>query len=311
MVVRVRPLHPHLGAEITGVDLREPVAPEDFAAIEAAFNRHAVLVFPGQPLTDEQQIVFSRRFGPLETSPNMPAAKKSRLRTARSPTSPISIRRPRHVRARTSRCCSTAAISSGTPTARSSTCRRGARCCRRARSRRSGGETEFADLRAAYDALPEAKKRALEGLVVEHSIFRSRSLIGFTDFNEEIRRELPPVTQVLVRRHRRLGAEDALPRLARLAHRRLAGRGGARAHRGADRLRDPAGVRLPASLARRRSGHLGQSLHHASRPPYDDTKYRRDMHRTTVSDEINSVERERGHTARASFDMRPAGASSR
>jgi alpha-ketoglutarate-dependent 2,4-dichlorophenoxyacetate dioxygenase len=65
----------------------------------------------------------------------------------------------------------------------------------------AGGETEFADLRAAYDALPEERQRALDGLVAEHSIFRSRALIGFTEFNEDIRNELPPVPQLIVRRH--------------------------------------------------------------------------------------------------------------
>src|SRR2546430_12976616 len=55
----------------------------------------------------------------------------------------------------------------------------------------SGGETEFADLRAAWEALPEARKHELEGLVVEHSIFRSRSQIGFADFNDQIFKQLP------------------------------------------------------------------------------------------------------------------------
>src|SRR5438309_2123764 len=64
-----------------------------------------------------------------------------------------------------------------------------------------GGETEFADLRAAWDALPDRRKHELEGLVVEHSIFRSRSQIGFADFNDEIFKELPPVRQALVRHH--------------------------------------------------------------------------------------------------------------
>ena len=66
MPISVTPLHPHIGAEILGVDLRVPVSPDLFAEIEAAFNRHAVLVFPDQPLSDEQQIAFSLLFGPLD-----------------------------------------------------------------------------------------------------------------------------------------------------------------------------------------------------------------------------------------------------
>src|SRR5260370_8265304 len=64
-----------------------------------------------------------------------------------------------------------------------------------------GGETEFADMRAVWDALPEEKKRQLDGLIVEHSIFRSRSQIGFADFNDEIFKQLPPVPHTLGRHH--------------------------------------------------------------------------------------------------------------
>jgi alpha-ketoglutarate-dependent 2,4-dichlorophenoxyacetate dioxygenase len=65
----------------------------------------------------------------------------------------------------------------------------------------TGGETEFTDLRAAYDALDETTKARIEGLVAEHSIFYSRSLIGCSDFADEERAALPPVPQTLVRVH--------------------------------------------------------------------------------------------------------------
>ena len=80
MSISITPLHPTLGAEIGGVDLTEPVPPAAFAQIEAAFNRHAVLVFRGQPVSDEQQMAFSRRFGPLETMPTYTSEKRRRLR---------------------------------------------------------------------------------------------------------------------------------------------------------------------------------------------------------------------------------------
>src|SRR5690348_9100300 len=79
MAITVTPLHPHIGAEVRGVDLTGPVPPDDLAAIDAAFARHAVLVFPGQKLSDEQQIAFSQHFGPLETSPDYAGSKKTRL----------------------------------------------------------------------------------------------------------------------------------------------------------------------------------------------------------------------------------------
>jgi alpha-ketoglutarate-dependent 2,4-dichlorophenoxyacetate dioxygenase len=63
-----------------------------------------------------------------------------------------------------------------------------------------GGQTEFADMRAAYDALPDATKRRIEGLVAEHSIMHSRAKLGFADFDEGEREAFKPVPQVLVRR---------------------------------------------------------------------------------------------------------------
>ena len=79
MAIELTPLHPTLGVELRGVDLARPVTPEVFAEIEAAFHRYGILVFPEQPLTDEQQLAFSRLFGPLEVNPNY-AGAKMRLR---------------------------------------------------------------------------------------------------------------------------------------------------------------------------------------------------------------------------------------
>jgi len=207
MAIELTPLHPTLGAELRGVDLTRPVEPEIFAEIEAAFNRHGILVFPEQPVTDEQQLAFSRLFGQLEVNPNY-AGAKMRLRADLADISNLDAegrvlgrddRRNlfnlgnqlwhtdssfKHVPAK---CSLLSARELPVP------------------GPMGGGETEFADLRAAWDALPETKKRELDGLVVEHSIFRSRSQIGFADFNDEIFKQLPPVPQALVRHHRYSG----------------------------------------------------------------------------------------------------------
>ena len=66
MSISIRALHPHVGGEVTGVDLRRPLARDEVAAIEAGMDRHAVLVFPGQPLDDAQQLAFSLNFGEIE-----------------------------------------------------------------------------------------------------------------------------------------------------------------------------------------------------------------------------------------------------
>lgn len=74
MAIQVSPLHPTLGAEVRGVDLTRALTSEVFAEIEAAFNSYGILVLPGQPVSDEQQLAFSRLFGPLEVNPNYAGA---------------------------------------------------------------------------------------------------------------------------------------------------------------------------------------------------------------------------------------------
>ena len=157
----------------------------------------------------------------------------------------------------------------------------GARGRRRDRVRRSA---------AAWDALPEARRRELEGLVVEHSIFRSRSQIGFADFNDEIFKQLPPVTQTLVR-HNPASGRTSLPRLARLACRRLAGRGGRAL------IEELIAFATQPQFVYRHRWTVGDLViwdnrctMHRGRP-YDDTQ-RRVLHRTTVSDIANTLEQE-------------------
>jgi alpha-ketoglutarate-dependent 2,4-dichlorophenoxyacetate dioxygenase len=298
MGIRIRPLQADFGAEVTGVDLAAPLAAPDVAAVEAAFNRYAVLVFPNQPLSDEQQIAFSWRFGPLESSPDYAGSKKSRL--ARPEISDISNLDPEgHVMSaedrrllfnRGNQLWHTDSSFKFVP----------ARCSLLSAREvpPSGGETEFADLRAAYDALPEEKKGALEGLVVEHSIFCSRAQIGFTEFNEDIRRALPPVPQLLVRRHAGSGRKTLY--LASHASHVV----GWPVEQGRALIEELIAFATAPRFVYQHRWSVGDLVMwddrctmHRGRP-YDDTRHRRDMHRTTVSDELNTVERERlGSTA--------------
>src|SRR6185437_1467969 len=299
MGIEVRPITPQFAAAIHGADLREPLAAEDFAGIEAAFNRFAVLVFPGQPLDDAQQIAFSQRFGPLEASPDYVGSVKSRI--------------PH---------CEIYNISNVDPDGRvmrgedkrllfnrgnqlwhtDSSFKMVPARCSLLSSREippSGGETEFADLRAAYDALPLPMKQKLDGLVAEHSIFRSRAQIGFTEFNDRIHSELPPVPQLLVRTHAGSGRKTLY--LASHASHVL----GWPVEEGRQLIEELIAFATEERFVychRWRVGDLvmwdDRCTMHRGRP-YDDTRYRRDMHRTTVSDEINSVERERQYQGSA------------
>jgi alpha-ketoglutarate-dependent 2,4-dichlorophenoxyacetate dioxygenase len=294
MGIGVRPLHPHVGAEIAGIDLRRPLPPAVFALIEAAINKHAVLVFPNQPLTDDEQIAFSRLFGPLETSPEYAGSQKSRLKHREiadiSNLDPegrvMSAEDNRLLFNRGNQLWHTDSTFKFVPARFSLLSGR--------EIPPTGGETEFADMRAAYDALPDSRKHELDGLIAEHGIMHSRAKIGFKEFNAEIHRDLPPVHQVLVRTHAGSGRK-CLYLASHASH--IVGWPVDKGRKLIEELIAFATEPRFVHQHRWRVGDLvmwdDRCTMHRGRP-YDDTKHRRDMHRTTVSDELNSVERERG-----------------
>jgi len=201
MSLTVKQLHPLFVGEVSGIDLRQPLSAAQVSDVVAAADRYAVLVFPGQAIDDDQQITFSGRLGPLETTiKKLRPGHKLRLNAHISDVSNLDeeggvLAREdrRRMNGLGNRLWHTDSSFKRVPAKYSLLSARVIPP--------SGGETEFADLRAAYDALPEAAKAKLEGLVAEHSILYSRSTIGFTDFSEEERVALAPVPQVLVRTH--------------------------------------------------------------------------------------------------------------
>jgi alpha-ketoglutarate-dependent 2,4-dichlorophenoxyacetate dioxygenase len=289
MAINVTPLHPTLGAELRGVDLTRPVALEVFAEIDVAFNRYGILVFPGQPVTDEQQLAFSRLFGPLEVNPNY-AGTKMRLRPDVADISNLDAEG--RVLARDDR-RNLFNLGNQLWHTDSSFQRIPAKCSLLSARELppSDGETEFADLRAAWDALPEAKKRELDGLVVEHSIFRSRSQIGFADFNDEIFKQLPPVPQALVRHHPASGRTSLY--LASHASHII----GWPVEKGRALIAELIAFATQPQFVYQHRWTVGDLVigdnrctMHRGRP-YDDTQ-RRVLHRTTISDLTNTLEQE-------------------
>ena len=289
MAIKLIPLHPTLGAELRGVDLSRPVMPEVFAEIDAAFNRHGILVFPGQLVTDEEQLAFSRLFGPLEVNPNY-AGAKMRLRPDMADISNLDAEGP--VLARDDR-CNLFNIGNQLWHTDSSFKRTPAKCSLLSAREipASGGETEFADLREAWDALPDAKKREIEGLAVEHSIFRSRSQIGFANFNDEIFKELPPVPQALVRHHPASGRTSLY--LASHASHIV----GWPVEQGRALIEELIAFATEPQFVYQHRWTVGDLViwdnrctMHRGRP-YDNTQ-RRVLHRTTVSDTANTLEQE-------------------
>jgi alpha-ketoglutarate-dependent 2,4-dichlorophenoxyacetate dioxygenase len=191
----------NFAARVTGIDIREPARSEDIAAIEAAIARHAVLVFPGQDITDDQQAAFSRHFGPLEEATgDLTPPEKRRISMTLNDISNLD--KDGKVLARDDK---RRLFSLGNMLWHSDSSFKKAPARYSLLSARTipgeGGNTEFADMRAAYDALDEKTKREIEDLVTEHSQLYSRGQLGFTDFTDEERAQCVPVQQRLVRRH--------------------------------------------------------------------------------------------------------------
>ena len=291
MEISVRALHPLFVGEVSGVNLRVPVDMQTFGEIAWALDRYAVLVFRRQSLTDEQQIGFSSLFGPLETAVgSIRKDRKSRFEDRRladvsnldtngeirSPSDPWRLMQ------RANELWHTDSSFKRVP---------GKISLLSARELPpAGGETEFADLRAAYDALDANTREDIEHLRAEHSMFHSRKILGYADFTEEEREAFPPVPQSLVRVHPGSGRKTLY--LASHASHIV----GWPAEHGRALL---AGLTEFSTSPRFVYEHRWQlndlvvwdnrcTLHRAR--PYDDKCHRRDMRRTTVEDTASTLE---------------------
>ena len=204
MNLTVRQLHPLFVAEVSGVDVGRPLDAATVRALTDAIDRYAVLVLRGQHLDDERQMAFARHFGELEIPRSGRADVKRRLRPELSDISNLDeagrLRGrddPRRFDQLGNRLWHTDGSFRRVPAALSML------YAHRVPSPGplGKGETEFADMRAAYDALPEAMKHAIEELVALHDIAWSRAQLGFTELLFGEKDVLPPVPQRLVRRH--------------------------------------------------------------------------------------------------------------
>jgi alpha-ketoglutarate-dependent 2,4-dichlorophenoxyacetate dioxygenase len=201
MSLSIRQLHPVFVGEVTGVDLRQPLSSDEAEAIEAGMDRHAVLLFHDQNITDEQQIAFSQNFGKIENSAggNVTRPEQKRLNPLMNDVSNLGHDHkplPRDDRRRL--------FNLGNQLWHSDSSFRAIPAKFSILSGRivvdKGGNTEFADMRAAYDALDDGTKALIEDLVCEHSLMYSRGQLGF-DVTPEERLTFRPVRQRLVRTH--------------------------------------------------------------------------------------------------------------
>jgi len=202
MPLSIRPLTPAIGGEVTGIDITKPLKPEEVAAIEAGMDKYAVLVFPGQQLTDEQQMAFTVNFGPIEDARggNVTKPQDKRLVTGMNDVSNLG--KDGKPLARDSR---QRLFNIGNMLWHSDSSFRPIPAKYSLLSARvvnkKGGNTEFAHMGAAYEALDDDTKREIEDLVCEHSLMYSRGSLGFLDYTDEEKAMFKPVRQRLVRTH--------------------------------------------------------------------------------------------------------------
>jgi len=203
MSVTIRQIHPVFVGEVEGVDLRKPLTPEEVAAIEAGMDRYAVLVFHGQDITDAQQAAFSRNFGELER----PGAQSNITRDEDRRLGPdmADISNLDKTNSLLGRDTRQRLFNIGNQLWHSDSSYRAVPAKYSLLSARvvptRGGETEFADMRAAYDALDDETKAEVEDLVCEHSLIYSRGQLGFDELTDEEKANFRPVRQRLVRGH--------------------------------------------------------------------------------------------------------------
>jgi alpha-ketoglutarate-dependent 2,4-dichlorophenoxyacetate dioxygenase len=209
MNLSIEQVGPGFAGRVAGLDLSRPLSPDLVAAIEAAMDRYAVLVFPHQKITDEQQMAFTVNFGEIENAAggNITRPDQTRLDTKMNDVSnldrdgkPL----PRDDRRRL--------FNLGNQLWHSDSSFRATPAKYSILSGRvistSGGNTEFADMRAAYDALDEPTRLEVEDLVCEHSLLYSRGSLGFDEITAEERAMFTPVRQRLVRTHPNTGRKS-------------------------------------------------------------------------------------------------------
>ncbi|MDG1210865.1 MAG: TauD/TfdA family dioxygenase [Paracoccaceae bacterium] len=282
MTIVVEKLHDKFAARIRGVDLTKPLPVDVRKDIQAALDRYAVLVFPGAPLTEDQQADFAENFGQLERS-NIIMKVKARIGGRLADISNIDENEQvfgeydrRRMFSLGNQLWHTDSSFKKIPAKYS--------MLHAHVVTPEGGETQVVDTRVAYEALPQKMKDRIDGLVAEHSIFTSRAKLGFTDFTDEERASLPPVARPLVRSHKESGRK-ALYLASHISH--------------ICDMNVPDGKMLVRELLEHatqkefiyelkwRVGDLmiwdNRCTLHRGRP-YDDTLHRRDLRRATLED---------------------------
>ena len=288
MPISLFPVTPAFAAEIGDIDLSQPLDPETLQSVREAFAAYAVLAFPAQALTIEQHLAFASHFGPLETTVRLNMKHKN-MRVREEIADIANLDAQGRLWRKDSRIRLFQMGNRLWHTDSSFKAPSGYASLLYARSVAPiGGHTEFADLRAAYDALPAAMKDRLRGLIAEHSLIYSRGKLGFTDFTPEEKTAFTPVLRPLVRRIPESG-RDSLYIASHIG--RIRGMEDAEALALVAGLIAHATQRQFVYTHRWRVGDLVMwdnrcTMHRGTE--FEDTRWVRDLQRATTSDRIDA-----------------------
>jgi alpha-ketoglutarate-dependent 2,4-dichlorophenoxyacetate dioxygenase len=211
MTLKLEPLHPLFAAQASGVDLKQPLSADAILAIDAAMDRYAVLVFRGQPLDQAQQVALARQFGPLDAGLRKATGAPTRFQheelidigNVALDGSVAGRDNAKLVGVLANQLWHADSTFQDVPVKYS--------MLSAVVVTDEGGETQWADLRAAWDALPEKTKRHVEGRTARHSAFHSRISLGDDRYTEEQLRRFPPVERPLVHVHPGSGRKVLYP----------------------------------------------------------------------------------------------------
>jgi alpha-ketoglutarate-dependent 2,4-dichlorophenoxyacetate dioxygenase len=291
MTISFAPLQPVFSAECLGVDISKPLTPDEIAAIDAGMDEYAVLVFRrATPLTTDQQIAFTKNFGELEPPYTQIRSRDGGSRLGSPHLSDISnLGMNDQLLDHTDR---KRLFSLGNQLWHSDSSYKPIPARYSLLSAHvippEGGNTEFADMRAAYDALDDKTKTLVEDLVCEHSRIFSKGALGFA-FTEEEVQAFAPVRQRLVRTHRKTGRKS----LYLSSHAgRIVGWETPEAVLLLRELTEHATQREFVYSHKWKVGDLvvwdNRTVMHRARR-YEDEKYPRDLRRTTLTDGVPTV----------------------
>ncbi len=292
MAITIEPITDDFAAEVGDIDLSRDLSDDEFRTIDDAFNKYSVLIFVEQDLTHDEHVRFAQRFGPSDLSMSRQMTNgQMRLKPEIADVS--NINEEGRVWEKDSR---TRAFQMGNRLWHTDSSFKYVPAKASLLYGREvapiGGHTEFADLRAAYDALDDAMKARIEGLVALHCIRTSRAKLGFTEWDEAEKKALPEVPQVVVRTHEGSGRKSLY--LASHAGEIV----GLPKEEGAALLEQ-----LTAHATRRQFVYTHRwrrndlvmwdnrcTMHRGTH--FDDLRYRRDVQRATILDRANTCEME-------------------